>query len=313
MLSYLYNAHLGGSMEKQYITIDDINLKIQQNKTEFVKECEKQYHDQIFAIVEKLLTDHNKQFILIAGPSSSGKTTTSKILKAKIESSGKKAIALSLDDFFVEREETPKWDDGSYNYETSEAIDWNLFGSCMKGLLNEEPVNLPTYNFVTGGKEFKQTTQINKNTFVIVEGLHALNPIIDKYIPHSKSVKAYIAALSDVMQDDEIYIEHKNVRLFRRIIRDLHTRSTSVEDTLKSWQKVSLGETLYIDPFVDTAEFFVNTFHAYELSVYKTLFEKLKTHTQALETLSLTLEPFENLNDDIVPKDSVLQEFIPHN
>lgn len=300
-------------MKISKIEINEINNKCLSDKQKFVEQCENEYKTQIFEIANKLLTDENKQFVLIAGPSSSGKTTTSKILKAKIESSGHKAIAISLDDFFVEREETPKWPDGTFNYETADSIDWKLFGNCMSALLAGEPIKLPTYNFVTGGKEFGAETQIDKNTFVVIEGLHGLNPIIDKYIPHSKSVKAYIAALTNVLQDGEIYIEHKKVRLFRRIIRDLHTRSTSVENTLAIWQKVSLGETLYIDPFVENAEFFVNTFHAYELPVYKTLFEGLLSHTPALDTLAITLEPFEKLDAAIVPKDSVLQEFIPHN
>lgn len=300
-------------MKTKEVSVEEINKNIESNAEEYIKLCESEYKNQIFAVVDVLKDYPDKKFILIAGPSSSGKTTTSKILKAKLENEGYTAIALSLDDFFIEREKTPLWDDGTYNYETSESIDWELFGNCMNGLLNGEEVMLPTYNFATGIKEFGGTTKISNKSIVIVEGLHALNPIIDRYIDKSKTFKIYIAATTDITLDGEHYIKHKNVRLFRRIIRDLYTRATSIEKTLEIWQKVSLGENLYIDPFIDTADKSINTFHPYEICVYKKLFEMLKENSPALNTVYLTLAPFETLNTEDVPKDSVLQEFIPHN
>lgn len=300
-------------MKTKEVSVEEINEKITNNADEYIKICESEYKNQIFAVVDVVKNNPRKKFILIAGPSSSGKTTTSKILQAKLESDGYNALAISLDDFFIEREKTPLWEDGTYNFETSESIDWELFGQCMNGLLNGEKVYLPTYNFASGIKEFGETTQISEKSIVIVEGLHALNPIIDRYVDNSKTLKLYIAPKTDITLDGENYIKHKNVRLFRRIIRDLYTRATSIERTLEIWQKVSLGENLYIDPFIDTADITINTFHPYEICVYKKLFEMLKESSPALNTIYLTLEPFETLDKQCVPKDSVLQEFIPQN
>ena len=299
-------------MRTKTITVDEINKQVEANPAEFIEKCESEYKNQIFEVVKKLQSCPGKKFVLIAGPSSSGKTTTSKILKEKLELDGYKAITLSLDDFFVERKDTPLWDDGEYNYETSESIDWKLFGERMGRLLNGEEVVLPTYNFETGMKEFFRKAKIDEKSLVIVEGLHALNPIVDKYIDSTKTLKVYISANTDIHLDGELYIKHKSVRLFRRIIRDLYTRFTGVEGTLKIWQKVSLGETLYIDPFVDSADIAINTFHPYELCVYRKLFDMLKEQSAELNTICLTLEPFETLTTDMVPTDSVLQEFIPH-
>ncbi len=301
-------------MTKETLTVDYINTEVKNNANEFIDFCENNYRNQIYEIVKNVKNSNGAiHFVLIAGPSSSGKTTSSKILANMLKAEGYTALAISLDDFFVERHETPMWDDGEYNYETADAIDWVLFSKCMKGLLDGNPVFLPTYNFATGHKEFFGETIMKEKTIFVVEGLHALNPIIDNYIPKRKSFKVYIETNSDIKLNNELYIENDSVRLYRRIIRDLFTRSTSVEKTLYLWRKVIIGESLYIDPFIDTADFTVNTFHPYELCVYKTLFCELKSSSSLLEEFEKKLMVFENLQKTVVPKNSVLQEFIPQN
>lgn len=298
---------------REQISIEKINLQINENAENFVLECENNYKNQINNVVSELKTNNNIKFIMIAGPSSSGKTTTSKILKEMLETENINALALSLDDYFLERIETPLWPDGSLNFETAESIDWELFGTCTKALLNGDQATLPTYNFVTGSKEFKQSVKIPKDTIVIVEGLHALNPIIDKFIPKKNSLKVYISARTNITLNGEIYISHKDVRLYRRMIRDLYTRATSIDDTLEMWEKVRLGEKLYIDPFVDSADLSINTFHAYEMNVYKTMFENIKNQSSSIMEILNTLAPFEPLSENIVPKTSVLKEFTSKN
>ena len=296
------------------LTVEYINNQIDKNCDEFVKQCEDKYKSQIFEVAKKVKDSNGTiQFVMVAGPSSSGKTTTSKILVDALKDNGFFAKELSLDDFFVNRLSTPKWEDGSYNYETSDAIDWNLFSKCMSDLLEGKSVKLPTYNFVTGEKEFFGETKLQENTVFIIEGLHALNPIIDNIIPKRKSFKIYISTNTTVENDNQEYIANNTVRLFRRIIRDFHTRATTVEDTLENWERVKLGENLYIDPFVEQAEFSINTFHPYELSVYKNIFATFQNQCESLDEIKHILSVFTELDKSIVPQDSVIQEFIPKN
>ena len=299
---------------KEKLTVEYINSNITNDCAKFIEFCENSYKSQIYEIAQKVKNSNGEiKFVMLAGPSSSGKTTTSKILVDAIKKQGFFAKELSLDDFFVNRIETPKWEDGRYNYETFESIDWNLFSECMSCLLEGKPVNLPTYNFVTGEKEFYGKTTVDENTVFIIEGLHALNPIIDKVIPKRNSIKVYISTNTEIEFKNKKYISNTDVRLFRRIIRDFHTRATTVDQTLESWQTVRLGENLYIDPFVEQAEILINTFHPYELCVYKSIFKTFENNSKSLDDIKKTLSVFEELEKNVVPKDSVLQEFIPKN
>lgn len=298
-------------MEAKKIKIEEINNSISKNQIAYVSKCENEYKRQVFEVVDNVLKNDKIKFVLLAGPSSSGKTTTSKILGDSFEKCGREVLTLSLDDFFVERIETPRWEDGEYNYETFDAIDWNLFSSCMTGLLAGKEVDLPIYNFVTGIKEFgKRTAIIKKNTIIIIEGLHALNPIIDKFIPSKNSYKVYISVNTDLFFENEPFIEHQTIRLCRRLIRDVFRSKSSYKDTKKVWQKVEIGENLYINPYVDTSNYQINSFHPYEVCVYKTIFDVLGKKDEIFEIVD-KLEKLENLSKDFVPADSVLQEFMP--
>ena len=296
-------------MEAEKITIEEINKNLKINTQEYIKYCENIYKNQVLEAALNVINNQEVQFVLLAGPSSSGKTTTSKILRKVFEEHGYNALELSLDDFFVDRVETPLWDDGEYNYETFDAIDWTLFSLCMQGLLKGAAVNLPTYNFITGNKEFGETTKLPKNSIVIVEGLHALNPIIDQLIPTNKSFKIYISVNTDIFRDGCPYLEHESIRLCRRMIRDLNHRGNSIEETLKVWKKVGIGENLYINPFIELAEYKINSFHPYEICVYNKILGDMQN--ESLKDTIKKLHHFEKLDVSDVPSDSVLQEFMP--
>jgi len=301
-------------MKAEKIDLNYINKNVKNNCKNFVLECENKYRSQVDEVTKTITNDKSIKFVLLTGPSSSGKTTTSKLLAMRLEKAGYDTLPLSLDDFFVERSETPLWEDGELNYETSDSIDWHLFGSCMRKLLQSEEVVLPTYNFVTGKKEFSSApTRLSQNGIVVIEGLHALNPIIDKYIPINKSYKIYLSANTDIYQTGKLLLKHFDVRIFRRMIRDLYTRSTSIDETLKIWQKVRLGENLYIDPFKDDANYHINSFHAYELCIYKKILKSFESDSKELNKLKNSLKDFEELSAEVAPKDSVLQEFLPKN
>ncbi len=296
-------------MEAEKITLEEINKNIKKNSKEYINFCENIYKNQVLEAALNVMNNSDVQFILLAGPSSSGKTTTSKILRKVFEEHGYSALELSLDDFFVDRVDTPLWDDGEYNYETFDAIDWTLFSLCMQGLLKGASVKLPTYNFLTGNKEFGDATKLPKNSIVIIEGLHALNPIIDQFIPTNKSFKIYISVNTDIFKNGCPYLEHESIRLCRRMIRDLHHRGNSIEETLKTWKKVGIGENLYINPFVELAEYTINSFHPYEICVYNKILEEMKN--ESLKDTLKKLHHFEKLDENKVPSDSVLQEFMP--
>lgn len=296
-------------MEAEKITLEEINKNLKNNAKEYISFCENIYKNQVLEAALNVMNNQDVQFVLLAGPSSSGKTTTSKILRKVFEEHGYSALELSLDDFFVDRNETPLWEDGDLNFETFDAIDWTLFSLCMQGLLKGSAVKLPTYNFITGNKEFGESTKLPKNSIVIIEGLHALNPIIDQFIPNNKSFKIYISVNTDIFRDGSPYLEHESIRLYRRMIRDFNHRGNSIEDTLKVWKKVGIGENLYINPFIDLAEYTINSFHPYEICVYNKILAEMQN--ESLKDTLKKLHHFEKLDVIDVPKDSVLQEFMP--
>ena len=298
-------------MQTQKITTEEINKNISTNLKDYVLNAEQNYKEQIQKVVDYVTKNKNIKFVFLAGPSGSGKTTTSHIFSQKLSQVGLKTLPISLDDFFVNRDETPFWEDGEPNYETADAIDWALFEKCMKELIVGKPVKLPTYNFTTGIKEFNKETTLDANTIFIVEGLHALNPIISKYLSQDVFCNVFISTNTDIYKGKKMIVEHHKVRLFRRLIRDLYTSSTSLSENIAMWQKVRLGEKLYISPFKDNAMFNINSFHPYEMCIYKKVFCSLKQDDHTLQELCTSLNDFDELDSSVVPADSVLQEFMP--
>lgn len=291
--------------------IQTINKNIKEDLQSYVLKEETKYKNQVQQVIDYVIENRNIKFIFLAGPSGSGKTTTSHIISQKLKEVGITTLPLSLDDFFVNREDTPSWDDGEPNYETSDAIDWDLFSECMNALVDGKAVKLPTYNFSTGYKEYDKETILDKNTLFVVEGLHALNPIVAHSMPENVYCNVFISTNTDIIDNDEMIIEHHKVRLFRRLIRDLYTRSTSLSENIVMWKKVRLGERLYISPFKDNAQFNINSFHGYELAVYKKIFANLNSNDPALKELCSLLKSVDELDQTVVPPDSVLQEFMP--
>ena len=259
----------------------------------------------------------NLKAILLSGPSSSGKTTTAKKLALYLKTLGLKPHHLSLDDYFLERDDTPLDEDGKPDYESIRSIDTKLFSNQMEKLLKGVSVVTPTYNFITGKKEFTNTLKLEENDIIIVEGLHALNEEISKDIPAKNKYKIYISPLIYLNIDDDNRISLTDIRLLRRMVRDYYTRGHSPSSTLSTWQDVRKGEEQYVFPYQDDANVIFNTFLVYELGVLKTYVEPLlysvpqddpEYHTaiRLLEILKLVL-PIPNHD---VPRLSILREFI---
>lgn len=273
---------------------------------------------KLLSIAEEIsLNKNNIKVVLLSGPSSSGKTTTSKKLALYLKTLGLKPHPLSLDDYFLEREATPIGEDGKPDYEGLRAIDTKLFNRQLKKLLEGHEVVTPTYDFLTGKKIFNKKLKLEENDILIVEGLHALNEEISKEIPKKNKYKIYISPLIFLNIDDDNRISLTDVRLLRRMVRDYYTRGHSPSKTLSSWSDVRRGEEKYVFPYQDEANVIFNSFLVYELGVLKTFVEPLlysvppedpEYHTaiRLLEVLKLVLP----LPSGDVPKISILREFI---
>jgi len=257
------------------------------------------------------------KIILIAGPSSSGKTTTCNKLGMYLRSFGLKPHTISMDDYFLERENSPKRPDGTYDFECLEAIDLELFDKQMKELLEGKEVLMPIYNFILGQKEFKKTLKLGEEDILMIEGIHGLNPKILESVPRDNKYKIYMSPLTGLNLDNHNRMPTTDNRLLRRIIRDNRNRGHDVVDTIKGWPLVREGEEKYIFPYQDEADCIFNSAFIYELGVLKTYAEPLlysvdsnSPYYEEAKRLINMLKMFLPIPSEDIPKDSLLREFI---
>lgn len=257
------------------------------------------------------------KIVLLAGPSSSGKTTTSKKLCLLLKSFGLNPKVISMDDYFVERTQTPKDKNGNYDYECLEALDLKLFDKQIGSLLRGEEIIAPTYNFTLGKKEFKNRMHLNEEDIIVIEGIHALDTKILTNISKEHKFKIYISPLTELNIDNHNRISTTDNRLLRRIIRDSRTRNYSVEQTLAQWPSVRKGEEEYIFPYQDEADIVINSATIYEIGVLKTYVEPLlfsvpttsPFYEEAMRLLRF-LRLFLPIPADTIPQDAIIREFI---
>lgn len=276
-------------------------------------------HEQRISQIATLLASlHPKvRLVLISGPSSSGKTTFSKRLAIQLMAHGIKPMALGLDDFIVERQQTPLDEEGDYDYESLYALDLELFNDVLLRLLRGEQVTLPHYNFLTGGREQGETISISQDHILIVEGIHGLNPDLVPHIPPETTFRIYVSALTQLNLDRHNRVATTDTRLIRRMVRDAQTRGYTARDTIARWPKVRRGEHKWIFPYQENADVMFNSALAYELAVLKPLAEPLllqiepgkPEHVEAKRLLSF-LQWFESCLPDLIPDNSLLREFI---
>ena len=274
--------------------------------------------NRLLNIARTIVDKKGVKVILIAGPSSSGKTTSCRKLSMYLRSFGLEPRELSMDDYFIDRDKCPKDENGEYDFETIDVVNTKQFEEDVKKLLAGEPVRMPQYNFITGKSEISpKETQLGKNEVLIVEGIHALNEKVLPNIDKSKKFKIYLSPLTILNIDIHNRISLTDSRLLRRIVRDNRTRGYKVEDTLKAWHKVRLGEEKYIFPNQDAADVVFNTALIYELGVLKTYVEPLlysvsiesPYYEEAVRLINM-LNTFQPIPSDAVPEDSLLREFI---
>ena len=285
---------------------------------DFIQTNEIIYNQNLEEIASLAAKDRNIKAIFISGPSSSGKTTTSKKLALYLKSMGLDTLVISTDDYFKERVDSPKKPDGSYEFEIVDALDIKLFQSHMKKLLNGEEIVIPTFNFITGEKEYKRKpTTLKKNQILVVEGLHAISEKLNSSIAKKNKLKLYISPFTPLALDRHNHISTTDLRLLRRMVRDYRHRGYSAEATLTNWMGMRNSEENYVYPYQREADFIVNTALSYEIGVLRTYAEPLlysvskesEFYEEAIRILKF-LEGFINIPSENVPSVSVLREFI---
>ena len=297
----------------------DINKIICNGKIDdYIQKNEILYDENIREVVDKVVKDKNIKAIYISGPSSSGKTTTSKKLALYLNAKGYDTLVLSTDDYFVDRKDTPRKPDGSYEYEIVEALDIKLFNSHIKSLLNGDEIIKPTYNFITGEKEYKgKPISLKENQILIVEGLHAINEKLSSSIDKKNKLKIYISPFTPLGLDRHNHISTTDLRLLRRMVRDYKHRGYSATDTLEAWKGMRSSEEEYVYPYQREADMVINTALSYEIGVLRTYAEPLlysvdknnDCYEEAIRILKF-LDRFLTIPSDAVPYTSVLREFI---
>ena len=298
----------------------DLNNIVSLGKyNDVIQLAEANYNSQLAKTADIIYNKKNKvKIVLLAGPSSSGKTTTARKLEVYLKARGFKTHSISTDDYFLNRIDTPKKANGDYDFESLRAVDTDLFNKHLLKLLDGEKVLMPEYNFVLGEREYKgRTLQLGENDIIIVEGLHALNPELTLAIDDSNKFKIYISPLTQLNIDNHNRIHTSDTRRLRRIIRDNKYRGWNAADTLRNWKNILEGEEEYVFPYQNKADMIINSALIYELGVLKTYAEPLlfsvheddEVYPEAIRLINF-LRNFLPIPSDDVPKESVLREFI---
>lgn len=300
-------------------TVADLNAHITEGKIQELVLVQEALQEQKIASIAKDIVAHpEKKLIMIAGPSSSGKTTFSHRLSVQLKACGLKPHPIPVDDYFVEREQTPLDENGDYDFEHLHAVDLKLFNEHMTALLNGEEVDMPTFNFKTGHKEYLgKKLQLGEDDILIIEGIHCLNDELSYSLPKEKKYKIYISALTQLNVDEHNRIATTDGRLVRRMVRDFRTRGASPKRTLSMWESVRRGEERNIFPFQEEADVVFNSASIYELAVLKPYAEAIlysitedEPEYQEAKRLLKFLQYFLSFDGSIIPNNSLVREFV---
>ena len=300
-----------------YFTLNDINENVESNMESFINDAESRFESSVTELADRFTSDCD--IVLLAGPSSSGKTTTAGKIAQKIKNSGRNAYTLSLDDYYRNAADIPLTEKGLKDFENVSALDIDLIRRTFSDLIEKRTAQVPEFDFVSGTRKPEtKKLELKKDDLIIVEGIHALNPIITKGLDESHITKVYISVSSRVTDDSgRVIFSKRNLRLVRRMIRDYHYRNTSVEKTLSQWQEVLKGEDKYIFPFERNASFRIDSFHPYEPCLFKseavellgTVGEDSGVYPIASE-LKNSFSELDTIDMSKLPADSLLREFV---
>ena len=300
-------------------TVGDFNQAVTAGfSTDIINISEALQEKKIAQIAEDIAQRKGVKLVLLAGPSSSGKTTSCKRLSIQLAVNGLKPLQISLDDYFVDREKTPKDESGEYDYESIYALDLKLINEQFNALFRGEEVELPKYDFQSGkSKRSGKKLKMNDHNVLVVEGIHALNPELTSQIPDEQIYRVYASALTTILLDNHNYIPTTDNRLLRRIIRDNKYGGVSAQETIHRWPSVRAGENKWIFPFQENADAMLNTAMLYELAVIKMQAEPLlqqvpencEEYAEAYRLLKF-LKYFKGIPYNNLPPTSLLREFL---
>ena len=300
-------------------TVGDFNEMVCKGQaTNLINVSEALQEKKLTEIADEIASRKDVKLVLLAGPSSSGKTTTCKRLSIQLLANGIKPLQISLDDYFVDREHTPKDDKGEYDYESIYALNLKLINDQFNALFRGEEIELPKYNFQTGRSEKSgKKLRMQPNNVLVVEGIHALNPELTAQIPEAQKFRVYVSALTTILLDDHNYIPTTDNRLLRRIIRDYKYRGVNAQETIHRWPSVRAGENKWIFPYQENADVMFNSAMLFELAVIKQQAEPLleqvpencEEYSEAYR-LRKFLKYFQPIPNRDIPPTSLLREFL---
>lgn len=285
----------------------------------FINDCEARYVNKLAAAAKRLDAAGGHEIILLAGPSSSGKTTTANLISRHLNAYGRQVFTISLDDYYRDAKEAILDEEGNPDFETVDALDLTLLTSNLQELIDEGRTEKPIFDFMAGKRKAEtETIAIGAGDVVVVEGLHALNPLITSHLPEESLLKIYVNLNSRIYKEDgKIVLNKRNIRFVRRMVRDYQFRNSSVENTFRLWDNVLAGEDKYLYPYKDTADIKINSLHLYESCVFRdraiVLLKEVPNGSRyygAARALIHALGQFQPVDASHVPERSLLREFL---
>lgn len=316
-----YKEHLTLQRTVGLDNVGDLNLAIEKGRSQdIILVSEAMQEKQVAKIAEKIADGYKEgiRIVLISGPSSSGKTTFCKRLQVQLTTNLLHPVGISMDDYFLNREDTPKDEHGEYDFESLYALDLPYFNKDLKKLLSGEEIDLPTFNFETGQRVFKgKKLKLRENSILVIEGIHALNPELTEFIDDKYKYRVYVSVLTSISLDNHNWIPTTDNRLLRRIIRDYRFRGYSAEDTINRWPSVRRGEDKWIFPYQENADAMFNSAMLYELAALRKFAEPIlaqvpessKANAEAYRLLRF-LRYFNYIPTEELPGTSLLREFL---
>jgi uridine kinase len=300
------------------VNVPEMTALIQEDVHSVIALAETEYQKKVAGVCDLILSQ-NRRIILLTGPSSSGKTTTAKLIQAELEQRGKKIYRISLDNFYRPHDELPRWNDGYVNYESIDGLDLPYFHQLVSTLKEEGHAEFPIFDFSLSERSKKTfPVSFDEETYVIFEGIHALNPMLTKPFDGHPVIRIYVSVHSDFVDSDgTVLLKARELRLLRRMLRDNVHRNADPVKTLELWEYVARGEEQYIKPFRSHADVHINSTHAYEPFVYRDdAVEELSDYVAhpkygpIIQDLLKKISDFQPVSKQLVPKRSLLKEFI---
>lgn len=312
-------ADFDNDLQKSGWTLSEINERAKMHPEEFILEAEATFASQIRETVDKIEERRpDCKILMVSGPSSSGKTTTANMIKDELMRRDIWSTVISLDDFYVGIARLPLLKDGGKDFESINGLDIEQVKKSIKGIVYEGFCDMPIYDFSTmAPSSERRQIKLPENGVIIIEGLHALNPVITEGLPLDSVFKIYVSVENEVQLGGEKVIQPTSIRLTRRVLRDFYFRDTEAVRTILMWNNVCRGENLYIKPLKEQSNVSLNSFHAYELCIMGTpMIEQCASVTgnldvyEAIKRLGKKLDMFERLDKSLVPQTSLLKEFL---